>query len=154
MLKVPGRSPLGQTRVTQVLWYYHSKIPVNLQCLCGVKIWSLNLRKILKKGKWNLLCRKTFTECKNTKLHSGFHIWSCPISTGLACLFTVEVRNSKKKWCWKGSDGGCDAISFHLLCVLYCIEGEFEQIISKLRVSINDNNNYLQSKSDWLLFTQ
>ena len=32
----------------------------------------------------------------------GFYIWCYPISTILACLFTVEVRISGKKLCWKG----------------------------------------------------
>ena len=36
---------------------------------------------------------------------------------------------------WKESNGGRDAISCLLPCVLYCMEGEFEQIISKIRLS-------------------
>ena len=42
--------------------------------------------------------------------------------------------------------GGGDAISCLLPCVLYCMEGEFEEIITKIRLSFKDNNNYLQSK--------
>ena len=37
--------------------------------------------------------------------------------------------------------GGQDAISWPLPGVLYCLEGEFEQIITKIRLSIKDNNN-------------
>ena len=37
--------------------------------------------------------------------------------------------------------GGRDAISCLLLCVLFCMEGEFEEIISKIRLSIKDNIN-------------
>ena len=33
-----------------------------------------------------------------------------------------------------------DAISSLLPCILYCLEGEFEQIITKICLSINDNN--------------
>ena len=36
--------------------------------------------------------------------------------------------------------GGQDAISCLLPCILYCLEGEFEQIITKIRLSVNDNN--------------
>ena len=31
----------------------------------------------------------------------------------------------------------------HLVYDYYCIESEFEQIITKLRQSIKDNNNYM-----------
>ena len=37
--------------------------------------------------------------------------------------------------------GGQDAISWPLPGVLYCLEGEFEQIITKILLSIKDNNN-------------
>ena len=37
--------------------------------------------------------------------------------------------------------GGQDAISWPLPSVLYCLEGEFGQIITKIRLSIKDNNN-------------
>ena len=33
----------------------------------------------------------------------GFYIWCYPISTILGCFFTVGVRISWKKLCWKGS---------------------------------------------------
>ena len=36
---------------------------------------------------------------------------------------------------WKESNGGRDAVSCLLPCVLYCMEGEFEQVISKIRLS-------------------
>ena len=40
--------------------------------------------------------------------------------------------------------GGQDGIScLYLVYDYYCIEGEFEQIITKLRQSIKDNNNYM-----------
>ena len=39
-----------------------------------------------------------------------FYIWCYPISTILACLFTVGVRISWKKLCWKGRNGGWGAI--------------------------------------------
>ena len=54
------------------------------------------------------------------KLHwFQFYIWCYLISTILACLFTVGVRISWKKLCRKGN-----------------MEGEFEQIITKIRLSI------------------
>ena len=37
--------------------------------------------------------------------------------------------------------GGRDAISCLLPCVLYCMKGEFEKIITKIRLSVKDNNN-------------
>ena len=44
----------------------------------------------------------------------------------------VGDRISWKTWCWNENDGGWDVISCLLLsCVLYCMEGEFEQIITK-----------------------
>ena len=49
----------------------------------------------------------------------GFYIYCYPISTILACLFAVGVRISWKKLCRKGN-----------------MEGEFEQIITKIRLSI------------------
>ena len=61
---------------------------------------------------------------------------------GLARLWTVGFRISWKKWCWKGSDGSWDFISCHLLCPFYCMEGEFEHIITKISVIIKDNKNY------------
>ena len=46
----------------------------------------------------------------------------------------VGDRISWKTWCWNENDGGWDVISCLLLsCVLYCMEGEFEQIITKER---------------------
>ena len=39
------------------------------------------------------------------------------------------------------------------LVYYYCILSEFEQIIPKLRWSIKDNNNQLQSKFHWCLFS-
>ena len=41
----------------------------------------------------------------------------------------------------KREHGGRDAISCLVACVLYCMEGELEQIIMKFRLSIKDNNN-------------
>ena len=49
----------------------------------------------------------------------SFYIWCYLISTILACLFTLGVRISWKKLCRKGN-----------------MEGEFEQIITKIRLSI------------------
>ena len=37
--------------------------------------------------------------------------------------------------------GGRDAISCLLPCVLYCMKGEFEKIITKIRLSVKENNN-------------
>lgn len=73
----------------------------------------------------------------------GFHIWGCPILTSLACLFTVCVWISWKKLCWKESDGGWVFILCLPSHVLYCIDGEFEKILTKLRLRIKDNNNHL-----------
>ena len=65
----------------------------------------------------------------------GFYIWCYPISTILTCFFTVGVRISWKKLCWKGS------MATMVYYYYYCIESEFEQIITKLRWSIKGNNN-------------
>ena len=44
----------------------------------------------------------------------------------------VGDRISWKTWCWNENDGSWDVISCLLLsCVLYFMEGEFEQIITK-----------------------
>ena len=41
----------------------------------------------------------------------------------------------------KREHGGEDAMSCLLLRVLYCMEDEFEHIITKIRLSFRDNNN-------------
>ena len=41
----------------------------------------------------------------------------------------------------KREHGGEDAISFLLPPVLYCMEREFEHIITKIRLSFSVNNN-------------
>ena len=38
--------------------------------------------------------------------------------------------------------GRQDASLCLLLCVLYYMEGEFEQIVTKIRWSVKENNNY------------
>ena len=43
--------------------------------------------------------------------------------------------------CWKESDGGWDVISCLPPCAVYFMEGEFEQINMKIRLSIKDSNN-------------
>ena len=48
--------------------------------------------------------------------------------------------NSVEKVVLERERGGQDAISWPLPGVLYCLEGEFEQIITKIRLSVNDNN--------------
>ena len=74
----------------------------------------------------------------------GFYIWCYPISTILACLFSIRVRISWKKYYWKGSKVAKMAYrASYLVYDYYCIESEFEQIITKLRQSIKDNNNYM-----------
>ena len=51
-------------------------------------------------------------------------------------MFTYRrSSNFVEKLRWKGSNGGRDAISCLLPCVIYCMEGEFEQIVSKIRLS-------------------
>ena len=69
----------------------------------------------------------------------GFYFWCYPISTILACLFTFGVRISRKKLCWKGSMAAIMASRVSYLVLYYCIESEFEQIITKRRWSIKDN---------------
>ena len=68
----------------------------------------------------------------------------------LACSFTVRVWISEKKLCKKGSivaempSRASYLVSgaYGLLrCVSNCMEGEFEQIITKICLSIKDNNN-------------
>ena len=49
--------------------------------------------------------------------------------------------NFVEKGVLKKEQGGRDVISCLLPCVLYCMEGEFEQIITKIRLSIKDNKN-------------
>ena len=75
----------------------------------------------------------------------GFYILWYPISTLLACLFPVEVRISGPVL-ERVEQSGWDAISCLLTCVLFCMEGEFQQINTKIRLSFKDNNNLLQSK--------
>ena len=48
--------------------------------------------------------------------------------------------NFVEKGVLKKEQGGRDVISCLLSCVLYCMEGEFEQIITKIRLSIKGNN--------------
>ena len=63
----------------------------------------------------------------------GFHLWGSPISSVFNFRY-VGDRISWKMWCWNEKEGGWDVISCLLLsCVLYCMEGEFEQIITKER---------------------
>ena len=65
-------------------------------------------------------------------------------------VFTVGVRISWKKLCWKGSIVAkmpyC--VSYLVYYDNYCVEGGFEKIMTKLRLSLkdNNNNNQLQSK--------
>ena len=49
--------------------------------------------------------------------------------------------NFFKKVVLEREHGGQDAISCLLPCVLYCVEGELEQIISKLHLNFKDNGN-------------
>ena len=63
----------------------------------------------------------------------GFHLWGSPISSVFTFRY-VGDRISWKMWCWNEKERGWDVISCLLLsCVLYCMEGEFEQIITKER---------------------
>ena len=48
--------------------------------------------------------------------------------------------NFVEKGLLKKEQGRRDVISCLLPCVLYCMEGEFEQIITKIRLSIKGNN--------------
>ena len=67
-----------------------------------------------------------------------FHIWGSPMSKSLACLFISSNLGGvggggKERW----------RLGVHLVTptlIFYCMEGEFEQIIMKLRVSIKENN--------------
>ena len=59
---------------------------------------------------------------------------------------TVGVRISWKKIVVEREHSVRDAITCLLVCALYCMEGEFEQIIMKRRLSFKENNNQLQSK--------
>ena len=52
--------------------------------------------------------------------------------------------NFVKKVALERENGDRDALT--PTCVLYCMEGEFEQTITKTRLNIKDNNNELQSK--------
>ena len=64
----------------------------------------------------------------------GFHTCCYPISTILACLFSVRVRISWKKLCWMRAcrrKWHWDRVNLNKLL----------QIITKLRWSIKDNNN-------------
>ena len=65
----------------------------------------------------------------------GFYIWCYPISTIHSMFIYRWSSNFVETLSWKESNGGRDAISCLLPCVLYCMEGEFEQIISKIRLS-------------------
>ena len=59
---------------------------------------------------------------------------------------TVEVPISCKKSVLEREHRGRNATTCLLVCALYCMEGEFEQIIMKRRLSFKENNNQLQSK--------
>ena len=65
----------------------------------------------------------------------GFYNWCYPISTIHSMFIYRWSSNFVETLSWKESNGGRDAISCLLPCVLYCMEGEFEQIISKIRLS-------------------
>ena len=71
----------------------------------------------------------------------GFYIWCYPISTILVCFCTVGVRISWKKLCWKASMAAKMESRASYLVYYYCIESEFEQIITKLYWGIKENNN-------------
>ena len=71
---------------------------------------------------------------------TGVYVWCYTISTILACLFLVGLRISWKKLGWKGSMAA-KMSSYVPYLVYYCIESEFEQIITRLRWRIKDNNN-------------
>ena len=47
------------------------------------------------------------------------------------------------KSCWKGSMAAemSSRASYFVYCIVWTVEGEFEQIIMKLCLSIKDNNN-------------
>ena len=71
----------------------------------------------------------------------GFYICCYPIITILACLFSVAVRISWKKLQLNEGMAGKMTSRVSYLVYYYCIYSEFEQIITKLRWSIKDNNN-------------
>ena len=71
----------------------------------------------------------------------GFYICCYPIITILACLFSVVVRISWKKLQLNEGMAAKMASRVSYLVYYYCIYSEFEQIITKLRWSIKDNNN-------------
>ena len=75
------------------------------------------------------------------KSFTGFYIWCYPISTILAFLFSVGVRISWKKMCWKGFMAVNMASCATYLVYYYCTESEFEQIITKLPWSIKEHKN-------------
>ena len=75
------------------------------------------------------------------KSFTGFYIWCYPISTILAFLFSVGVRISWKKLCWKGLMAVKMASCATYLLYYYCTESGFEQIITERPWSIKDNNN-------------
>ena len=71
----------------------------------------------------------------------GFYICCYPIITILACLFSVVVRISWKMLQLNEGMAAKMASRVSYLVYYYCIYSEFEQIITKLRWSIKDNNN-------------
>ena len=82
----------------------------------------------------------------------GFYIWCYPINFFmiLACLNRIYRWGSNfvEKVVLEREHSGRDAILCLLPCVLwYCVEGGLEKIMTKLRLSLKDNNNnQLQSK--------
>ena len=51
------------------------------------------------------------------------------------------ISRRRSNFVLKREHGSEDAMSCPLLRVLYCMEGEFEHIITKIRLSFRVNNN-------------
>ena len=84
----------------------------------------------------------------------GFYICCYPISTILACLFSVGVRISWKKLCWMRACRRKWHLVFPTLYIIIVYRvnlNKLLQIITKLRWSNKGNNNWLQSKFHWSL---
>ena len=84
----------------------------------------------------------------------GFYICCYPISTILACLFSVGVWISWKKLCWMRACRRKWHLVFPTLYIVIVNRvnlNKLLQIITKLRWSNKGNNNWLQSKFHWSL---
>ena len=98
----------------------------------------IDLARLLRRDDFRLsleFVKVCWIRFSSLEIFIGFYMWCYPISTIHSMFIYRWSSNFVETLSWKESNGGRDAISCLLPCVLYCMEGEFEQIISKIRLS-------------------